>query len=153
MPDFDSFKAPDTSSLFRARTLAVVRESRLPPVTAADLVDGQGYCAAGGIAAAPAGPEGAGEAQSSASLVPCGLAIDMTECEVVRRAGLPERVELGNNERGERTAVLTYIRGSKPGIYHFVAGRLASMERGPEPPPAPKPAKPTKRTKAKNASL
>ncbi len=62
-----------------------------------------------------------------------GIALQMTECDVVRRAGAPEQVQIGTNERGERTAVITYIRGSRPGIYHFAAGRLTSIERAPEP--------------------
>jgi hypothetical protein len=65
----------------------------------------------------------------------------------VKRAGFPERVELGTNDRKERTATLTYMGGPRPGVYSFVDGRLKSMERGPEPPPskvAKKPAKPAK---------
>jgi hypothetical protein len=63
-----------------------------------------------------------------------GVALQMTECDVVRRAGAPERVELGANERGERAVVLTYARGPRPGVYRFAGGRLYSIERGPEPP-------------------
>jgi hypothetical protein len=43
--------------------------------------------------------------------------------------------------------VITYIRGPRPGIYRFTAGRLTSIERAPEAPGAkakPK-AKPSKK--------
>ncbi len=65
----------------------------------------------------------------------------MTECDVVKRAGIAGRVEIGANERRERTATLTYINGERPGIYNFTDGRLTSMELGPEPPAPPKTAK------------
>jgi hypothetical protein len=65
---------------------------------------------------------------------------------VVQRAGMPERVEIGGGQGPDRTAVLTYINGPRPGIYHFSGGRLSSMDRAPEPPP-PKPVKPQKRGK------
>jgi hypothetical protein len=75
----------------------------------------------------------------------------MTECEVVRTLGQPQNVEIQPNERGERTAVMTYTRGVRPGTYRFSAGRLTAIERGPAPPeepkaqkkPAPKGKKPT----------
>ena len=69
----------------------------------------------------------------------------MTECDVVKRAGIATKVEIGANDRRERTATLTYIGGERPGIYTFTDGRLKSMELGPEPPPqktAKKPVKP-----------
>jgi hypothetical protein len=75
-------------------------------------------------------------------LIAGGVGLQMTECDVVNRIGPPERVEIGQNERSERTATLTYIRGARPGIYGFVGGRLATIERAPEPPPAQRPARP-----------
>jgi hypothetical protein len=98
----------------------------LRPVTSADLVDPQGQCAGGQNAAAQG-----------------GIALEMTECEVVGRAGAPENVQLGTNERGERSVVLTYSGGPRPGIYRFAGGRLYAIERGEEP-PQPEPAKPKK---------
>ncbi len=65
---------------------------------------------------------------------PRGIALQMTECEVVRVAGYTDRVEIGGNERGQRAVTLTYLSGPRPGIYRFVGGRLASMERVAEPP-------------------
>lgn len=61
-----------------------------------------------------------------------GIGLDMTECDVIRRAGPAERVELAANERGERTAVLTYTAGTYAGIYRFVSGRLKIVQRLPE---------------------
>jgi hypothetical protein len=68
----------------------------------------------------------------------------MTECDVVKRAGPPEKLDVGTNERGERKVTLTYIQGPRPGIYYFAAGRLTTMERAPEPPTPPKTARPAK---------
>lgn len=76
-----------------------------------------------------------------------GVALDMTECDVVRVAGYTNAVEISANENGQRAVVLTYASGPRPGIYRFVSGRLVSIERGPEPPPAQKPAKPAKKKK------
>ena len=80
-----------------------------------------------------------------AEIVAGGIGLGMTECDVVRRAGPVDNVEIGTTPRGERSTVLTYMRGERPGIYRFVNGRLRSVERGPEPPPPPKPEKPKKK--------
>jgi hypothetical protein len=103
---------------------APTRELR--PVTAADLVGPQGQCAVGQTAAAQG-----------------GIALEMTECEVVGRAGQPDDVQLGTTDRGDRSVTLTYAGGPRPGIYRFAGGRLYAIERGQEPPP-PEPAKPKK---------
>jgi hypothetical protein len=115
-------------------------EFTLRPVGPADLVGPEGQCAA--AANVPA-PDPSAEPGAPA-LVQGGIALQMTECDVVRRAGAPERVEFGTNQRGERTVVLTYIRGARPGIYRFAEGRLVSIERAPEP-PAPAKKAPAKR--------
>lgn len=77
---------------------------------------------------------------------PRGVALQMTECQVVQMAGYTDRVEIGANERGQRTVTLTYMSGDRPGIYRFVGGRLASMERVAEPPQPKKPQRTTKST-------
>lgn len=64
---------------------------------------------------------------------PTGIALQMTECQVVRVAGSTDRVEIGTDPRGQRNVTLTYLSGERPGIYRFVGGRLASMERVAEP--------------------
>ena len=140
-------KVPNTTSWFSRPSWASVSTATTArrEITSNDLLAADGSCAGAAVAASePAGGEG-GIAPATASLVPGGIAVDMTECEVVQRAGQPDDFQIGNNERGERSVVLTYARGPKPGIYRFVAGRLAAMERGAEPPQAAKPAKPAKK--------
>jgi hypothetical protein len=113
-------------------------EFALREAGAADLVGPDGQCA-GGRQEQPADPA----AGTPASV---GISLQMTECDVVSRLGTPDRVDLGSNERGERAAVLTYTRGSRPGIYRFASGRLMSIERSAEPAPErPKKAAPQKK--------
>jgi hypothetical protein len=107
----------------------------LRPVTAADLVTADGQCAMT-AADAPAAADGASDGMQQANLLPGGIALQMTECDVVRRAGAPEQLQIGADERGERSVVITYVRGPRPGIYRFAAGRLAAIERAPEAPGA-----------------
>ena len=60
-------------------------------------------------------------------------------------------MQIGANERGQRSVTLTYLTGERPGIYHFRDGRLVSMERVEEPPQPKKPQRATKAAKAKTA--
>ncbi|MGH6664551.1 MAG: hypothetical protein ACREB2_06565 [Pseudolabrys sp.] len=76
-----------------------------------------------------------------------GIALGMSECDVVRRAGLPSNVNIGAGDKGERRAVLTYLTGTWPGIYTFNAGRLKIVDRAPGPPPSARP--PVKKKTAK----
>jgi len=132
LPKADTFR-PDWLSFTGGKN-----EFMLRPVTAEDLVGPDGNC----VGAAPGPSASAAEDGAAApTLVQGGIALQMTECDVVRRSGPPEKVDLGTSERGERAAVFTYSRGSRPGVYRFVGGRLASIERGPE---APAPARPQK---------
>jgi hypothetical protein len=80
----------------------------------------------------------------SGEFVGAGIALEMSECDLVRRMGAPENVAISSNARGDRTAVLTYQRSERPGIYRFVAGRLVSIERVAEPPQPERPAKKAK---------
>jgi hypothetical protein len=143
----------DSGSLFRKPVDVIGRssgysysdlgETRLTrPITDADLVDANGGCPA---AAGPAAP-GNGTAALGE-----GIGLGMTECEVVARAGQPNSVQLGRNPGGDRTAVLSYQSGPRPGIYHFERGRLMQMDRVEvaPPPPQKKPAK-TKKPPAAN---
>lgn len=107
----------------------------------ADLVGPDGRCAAGAQEQPAADPAAPGTPEAGSG----GISLQMTECDVVNRIGVPDRVELGANERGERSAVLTYSRGARPGIYRFVEGRLASIERGAEPAAPAKKGAPKKR--------
>lgn len=82
---------------------------------------------------------------------PRGVALSMTECEVIRMVGYTDRVEIGS-DGGRRSVTLTYVSGERPGIYRFMDGRLASMERIeglPEPRKQRQPAKKTRTAKAK----
>lgn len=133
IPDTDSFRAPNASALFRPTSVTNYKDRVLPPVADADLVDANGNCA-GAVAPTTASGEGV-------PAVPTAIALEMSECDVVKRAGIAEKVEIGVNERRERIATLTYINGQRPGIYSFTAGRLTSMDRAPEPPAASKPGK------------
>jgi hypothetical protein len=151
LPDTESFRAPDAASLFTQRTVTNYKEKALPPVPAEDLVDASGRCAGASVPLAAGDPSQGSVSlpQAGVPMIPSAIALDMSECDVVKRAGFAERTEIGTNEAGERTVTLTYIGGRRPGIYTFRAGRLASMERAPEPPASAKPAKkntrPTKR--------
>jgi hypothetical protein len=112
-----------------------------------DLISADGMCS--GMAApsdANAMTESAPAAAGTSSL-PAGIALGRSECEVARYAGHPDNVELANDPNGDRTAVLTYVKGPRPGIYRFVAGRLASVERSPVL-ETPKPVKPKPRKRA-----
>jgi hypothetical protein len=66
----------------------------------------------------------------------------------VRGIGAPDNVNLSNNHRGDRVAVINYSRGQRAGIYTFTAGRLTSIERGSDPVAEPKTAKPKKKKPA-----
>jgi hypothetical protein len=114
------------------------------PVTAADLVGPEGQCSAAGPEQAPGEPGAAAGQAPPAPPILGGISLRMTECDVVRRAGAVEKIELGANERGERSLVLTYLRGPWPGVYRFAGGRLVSIERVPSAPAAPE--KPQKAT-------
>jgi hypothetical protein len=160
MPDTDSFRAPSAENFFRPQSVSNFKDKVLPPVAAEDMVDTSGRCAGAFVPAAASGDQPAKQTnislqEAGVPVIPAAIALEMSECDVVKRAGVAERVEIGTNERSERTAKLTYINGQRPGIYYFTAGRLTSMERAPEPPapqkPAKKQAKPTKRAAQPNA--
>lgn len=139
LPRVDGLARPDWLTYSGGKN-----EFTLRPVTAVDLVNAEGQCAA--TEATPVAAPEADGTPAPAPLQPGGIALQMTECDVVRRAGAPERLEIGAARNGDREVVITYIRGPRPGIYRFVAGRLASVERSPEAPAARAPkAKPAKK--------
>ena len=80
-----------------------------------DLLNAEGQCSSAG---------------SDQAAVPLGIALHMTECEVVRLAGPVEKFEFGSDSRA-RLLVLTYLQGLHPGIYRFSGGRLVVIERRP----------------------
>ena len=99
------------------------KDFELRPITAADLVGPDGQCS--GVGQASGEPAGG------------GISLQMTECDVVKRAGAVDKIDFGVNDRGERAVVITYTKGAWPGVYNFAGGRLVSIERAPGPPPAP----------------
>jgi hypothetical protein len=118
------------------------------PITAEDLVSAEGACP--GMAP----PGGANALADGAAAAPAPatrgtVALGHTECDVVRGIGAPDSVNLSNNGRGDRVAVVTWSQGQRAGIYTFTAGRLSSIERGPQPVAQPKPkSKPKKKPTA-----
>ncbi|MFL6798449.1 MAG: hypothetical protein ACJ8F3_13645 [Xanthobacteraceae bacterium] len=123
----------------------------LRPITAGDLVGPEGQCAGspGEQVAGAADGSGGGASPAAAPAISGAIALQMTECDVVRRAGTVEKVDFGVDEQGQRAVTLTYMRGPSPGVYRFAGGRLVSMERAPGPPPPP--AKAEKKTSKKPA--
>ena len=118
------------------------------PVTAEDLVSADGGCSGMAPAAGAAGANALADGAAGAPPQSGGtVALGHTECDVVRGIGAPDSVNLSNNPRGDRVAVVTYTRGPRAGIYTFTAGRLSSVERGEEPAPQPKVAKPKAKKK------
>lgn len=82
-----------------------------------------------------------------------GIALGMTECQAVQRAGTPNDVAISADQKGERKVVITYLSGPWPGIYTFAGGRLSVVERAPEQPkPAASKKTPKKKTPPKTAS-
>src|SRR5262245_27368486 len=129
------------------------------PVGPDDMVSTEGQCAAPAAALAqsseaatasggPAAAQAAAAPDSglqrvettSAPLGAGGIALGMTECQAVQRAGTPSNVAISTGDRGERKVVLTYLSGPWPGIYTFSGGRLNVVERAPEQPKSAKPA-------------
>jgi hypothetical protein len=153
-------KSLDLTGKSGGYTFSELQESsRNRPITAADLVDANGACpplpapvqpalsTADGAAPIPTAPE-------TPTLLGQGIALGMSECDVVYRAGSPSNMQLGKNPNSERSLVLTYDSGPRPGIYRFEAGRLMDMDRVdvPAPPPEPKVVKKKKPVKPQQIS-
>jgi hypothetical protein len=119
------------------------------PITSDDLISADGQCPG---MAPPGAPADANALTNGATAAPTArsgaVALLHTECDVARGIGsAPDNVNVSNNGRGDRLAVLTYSRGPRAGIYTFTSGRLTSVERGPEPVGEPKTAKPKAKKK------
>lgn len=141
----DVFATPDWAKFTKSSKPLVQRT-----VTPNDLIGADGSCAAAaGQATALAETDGsvpetnteALQGQGALPQVSGGIALAMTECEVVQRAGMPTQFEIGADGQ-ERVTTITYTQGLWPGFYRFRGGRLASIERVavPEPPKTRKPA-------------
>lgn len=166
----DIFKKPD----WARPTTNTAELGPTGPVAPEELVSADGQCAPAAPeaqAAAPAQPapqpaaaggpgagfEGGlqpGGAPGAGAPPPVtgGIALGMTECEAVRRAGHPSNVAISMADGGVRRVVLTYLEGPWPGIYTFSSGRLKVVDAAPQP-ERPK-AKPKKKApkRAKSAS-
>jgi hypothetical protein len=144
---FEPFKTPEWAKAHPAN--ANVKLNPTGPVAPDDLVAANGACApaaenaqAAAPAAAPAAPPPPATAPLPDRLEPAlpaagpmpgvgsGVALGMSECEVVRRAGPPSHVSIGT-EKGERKVVVSYLGGNWPGIYQFRSGRLKVIEAAP----------------------
>jgi len=163
----DIFQKPDWAV---ASTSADASAQLSPkPVAPEDLVGVDGRCAATATAPAPtaeppdlpvgsiagdlahapmpeATPASAYQQPGAPQLVG-GVALGMSECDVVRRAGLPGTVDVGAGQGGNSKVVLTYLSGPWPGIYTFDSGRLKVVDRAPVAPAPPQ--EPPKTKKAK----
>jgi hypothetical protein len=114
------------------------------PITPDDLVSAQGYCPGMAPAGNPSDANALTDGAAAAPVVPSTtgtVALGHVECDVVRGIGAPDSVNVSNNERGDRVAVVSYSRGARAGIYTFTAGRLSSIERNPATVAEPKPVK------------
>jgi hypothetical protein len=150
-PDFFSGDADWFSRTGRLsiKTVSIETPPLTPdkPVTAEDLVSADGLCPGMAPPGAPANANALtdGTAAAPTPSTTGTVALGHTECDVVRGIGPPDSVNLSNNARGDRVAVVNYSRGQRAGIYTFTAGRLSSIERGPQPMAPPK----TVKSKAK----
>jgi hypothetical protein len=166
----DIFAKPDWASASSGDRSAQLSPSG--PVAPEDLVSADGRCSApvappapaaapappadrpvgsmaGDLARAPmpAATPASTDQQPGAPQVLGGVALGMSECDVVRRAGLPGNVNIGAGDRGDRKVVLTYLTGTWPGIYTFDSGRLKVVDRAPVQPAPPQEPPKTKKTK------
>jgi hypothetical protein len=132
------------------------------PADANELVSPTGACPPPPAAVAPAAPATAGPGvmpngappdAGASSLLGAPVALGMTECQVVDRAGAPTSVQIGANPNGDRTALVTYDTGPRPGIYHFERGRLMDMDRVAVAAPEPKVMKKKPRTVKKKPAV
>jgi hypothetical protein len=98
------------------------------PITVDDLVDANGACPRMAAPAPPPPPASDNPANGAA------VSSDMASL-------LATAVNLGRNTNGDRTAILTFKTGPRPGVYRFVGGRLAEMDRVEVPPPPSEPVK------------
>ena len=151
---------PSRVKLFSSQDWATATKATGPdliapaPAPAEELVDANGHC---GVQAAQtdvavgtvAGDLGTSSItpQAAAPTIAGGVALGMSECQIVARAGQPAQVNIGTDSGNERKTVLTYNGGAWPGIYTFSAGRLKDIQgvaQVEQPKPVKKKAKATR---------
>ena len=148
----DMFATPEWAKFSNSKPTAQQRA-----ITPDDLVSADGRCAAAPDAATAQAttegvnaPESTSDAQAGQGAMPTvqgGIALAMTECQVVQRTGFPERVDIGA-EGTTRVTTVTVTNGPSPGLFRFRGGRLVSIERV----GVPAQARPAKSPKAKKSS-
>jgi hypothetical protein len=117
-------------------------KQRARPTTANDFVDASGACPAPAPQPATSvANQDPNPASAASTNLGFGIALGMTECDVVSRAGAPSSVQIDKNQNGERSAILTFNSGPRPGIYHFEGGKLSQIDRAQTAPPPPQTAK------------
>ena len=153
MPDFNSVK--DAEWFSRPGRLFIKNVSiDAPPLTPNDpikpddLVSAEGACPGMPPPGSPSDANALTDGPAGAPASGGSVALGHTECDVVRGIGAPDSVNISNDPRGGRVAVVTWSRGARAGIYTFTGGRLSSVERGAEPVAAPKATKPKAKKKA-----
>jgi len=100
--------------------------------------------------AALVGPDGnCSVATGQSEFAGSGIALQMSECDVVQRAGPPQNIDISATRSGERSVTMRY-GGERAGLYRFVSGRLVSIEGAGEPATPERPAK--KKPARKSAS-
>lgn len=148
LKDQEWFARP--ARIFKAGNSAIETPPLTPTkeVTANDLIGADGSCAGMPAPAGPADANANASSEEQAAVVTAPVALGHTECDVVRAiAAAPDDVNLSNNARGDRVALITWRHGPRPGAYTFTSGRLTSIERVDVPPPE----KPVRSTKKKRA--
>jgi hypothetical protein len=100
-------------------------------ITANDVIDANGACPNYSAPAAPPSASASSGEGASPRDNPFGggVALGMSECDVVARLGQATGVDFGTGLHGSRSVVLTYRAGPRPGIYRFENGRLSAMDR------------------------
>jgi hypothetical protein len=135
-------------------------KQRQKTITPNDLVNANGTCPT--PAAPPPAPQASAQPGNAApapapatntdSLLGGGVALGMSECDIVFRAGAPSSVQIGARPNGDRTAVLTFDSGPRAGVYRFDRGTLIEMNRVAQTAPPPKAASKSKPQKKINPS-
>jgi hypothetical protein len=116
------------------------------PITANDLISANGACPRPAVPTAAQTASGSPDASAAnspdtAALLGGGVAIGMSECDVVARLGQPTAVNIGRGPNGDRAVALTFNSGPRPGVYRFAGGKLKEMDHVELPSPPPEPAK------------
>ena len=149
----DVFATPEWAKFSNSKPTAQHRA-----ITPNDLVSADGQCAGTPDVVTAQVPTEALETTSDAlegqgplPAIQGGIALAMTECQVVQRTGFPDRVDIGA-EGTTRVTTVAVTQGASPGFYRFRGGRLISIERL-DPPASAKPARPARTKRSSPAPI